>query len=154
MGQKWQARRQPHPRTAVYAEHRPDYAHAALGARRSALGARRRALRAIHALPGSAEAMPLPDASVDAVHAGLADEISARLRRLCEQPGFAENFDARTGEGLRDRAHTWTAGAYLILAAAHEQRGQRISHGPETRSPGRAPERGMRARHHACPATP
>ncbi|MEV0353295.1 trehalase family glycosidase [Nonomuraea sp. NPDC050680] len=52
----------------------------------------------------------------------LADEISARFRALCEQSGFAENFDARTGEGLRDRAYTWTASAYLILAAAHERR--------------------------------
>jgi hypothetical protein len=53
----------------------------------------------------------------------LADEISARFRRLCERSGFAENFDARTGEGLRDRAYTWTASAYLILAAARERRG-------------------------------
>jgi glycogen debranching enzyme len=52
----------------------------------------------------------------------LADEISARFRALCEKSGFAENFDARTGEGLRDRAYTWTASAYLILAAAHERR--------------------------------
>ncbi|MEV4371852.1 hypothetical protein AB0J71_32610 [Nonomuraea sp. NPDC049637] len=58
-------------------------------------------------------------------HTALADEISARFRRLCEQSGFAENFDARTGEGLRDRAYTWTAAAYLILAGAHEQREQR-----------------------------
>ncbi|MFI6316754.1 amylo-alpha-1,6-glucosidase [Nonomuraea sp. NPDC050556] len=55
-------------------------------------------------------------------HPELADEISARFRALCERSGFAENFDARTGEGLRDRAYTWTASAYLILAAAHEQR--------------------------------
>ncbi|MEU7696020.1 hypothetical protein OHB01_28095 [Microbispora hainanensis] len=55
-------------------------------------------------------------------HAELADEISARFRGLCERSGFAENFDARTGEGLRDRAYTWTASAYLILAAAHERR--------------------------------
>jgi glycogen debranching enzyme len=46
----------------------------------------------------------------------LADEISARFRVLCEASGFAENFDAETGEGLRDRAYTWTAAAYLILA--------------------------------------
>jgi glycogen debranching enzyme len=52
----------------------------------------------------------------------LADEISARFRALCETSGFAENFDARTGEGLRDRAYTWTASAYLLLAAAHERR--------------------------------
>ena len=46
----------------------------------------------------------------------LADEISARFRRLCERSGFAENFDALTGEGLRDRAYTWTASVYLLLA--------------------------------------
>ncbi|WP_433087460.1 MGH1-like glycoside hydrolase domain-containing protein [Dactylosporangium sp. CA-052675] len=55
-------------------------------------------------------------------HAELADDISARFRALCEQSGFAENFDATTGAGLRDRAYTWTAGAYLILAAAHTER--------------------------------
>ncbi len=53
---------------------------------------------------------------------GLANEISARFRALCEKSGFAENFDARSGAGLRDRAYTWTASAYLILAAAHEDR--------------------------------
>ena len=46
----------------------------------------------------------------------LADEVSARFRRLCEAHGFAENFDALTGEGLRDRAYTWTASCYLLLA--------------------------------------
>ncbi|MGC4938790.1 amylo-alpha-1,6-glucosidase [Kribbella sp. DT2] len=46
----------------------------------------------------------------------LADEVSTRFRRLCERSGFAENFDALTGEGLRDRAYTWTASAYLLLA--------------------------------------
>ncbi|MEO3859486.1 trehalase family glycosidase [Acrocarpospora sp. B8E8] len=55
-------------------------------------------------------------------HTVLADEISARFRALCEKSGFAENFDARTGAGLRDRAYTWTASAYLILAAAHTRR--------------------------------
>ena len=47
----------------------------------------------------------------------LADEISVRFRRLCERSGFAENFDAVSGHGLRDRAYTWTAAVYLILAA-------------------------------------
>ncbi|MGX6600669.1 amylo-alpha-1,6-glucosidase [Micromonosporaceae bacterium Da 78-11] len=55
-------------------------------------------------------------------HPELADEISARFRALCERSGFAENFDAETGAGLRDRAYTWTAAAYLILAAAHTRR--------------------------------
>ncbi|MGW1712867.1 amylo-alpha-1,6-glucosidase [Streptomyces sp. NPDC002156] len=52
----------------------------------------------------------------------LADEISARFRALCETSGFAENFDALTGTGLRDRAYTWTASSYLLLAEAHELR--------------------------------
>jgi glycogen debranching enzyme len=52
----------------------------------------------------------------------LADEISARFRALCETSGFAENFDALTGTGLRDRAYTWTAAGYLLLAEAHELR--------------------------------
>ncbi|MEH1123102.1 amylo-alpha-1,6-glucosidase [Micromonospora sp. CPCC 206061] len=56
-------------------------------------------------------------------HTDLADEISHRFRTLCEKSGFAENFDAETGAGLRDRAYTWTASSYLILAAAHELRG-------------------------------
>ncbi|MEU4215772.1 MGH1-like glycoside hydrolase domain-containing protein [Actinoplanes sp. NPDC026623] len=55
-------------------------------------------------------------------HTALADEISHRFRALCEKSGFAENFDAETGTGLRDRAYTWTASSYLILAAAHEHR--------------------------------
>ena len=52
----------------------------------------------------------------------LADDISSRFRRLCETSGFAENFNADTGAGLRDRAYTWTAAVYLILAAADHQR--------------------------------
>jgi hypothetical protein len=55
-------------------------------------------------------------------HIDLADEISHRFRALCEKSGFAENFDAEAGTGLRDRAYTWTASSYLILAAAHERR--------------------------------
>jgi glycogen debranching enzyme len=58
-------------------------------------------------------------------HEGLADEISARFRALCEAHGFAENFDALTGTGLRDRAYTWTAASYLFLAEAHTRRGSR-----------------------------
>ncbi|MFJ3801018.1 amylo-alpha-1,6-glucosidase [Streptomyces sp. NPDC090088] len=55
-------------------------------------------------------------------HHRLADEISARFRVLCETHGFAENFDAVTGTGLRDRAYTWTAAGYLLLAEAHAHR--------------------------------
>lgn len=55
-------------------------------------------------------------------HTALADEVSHRFRTLCENSGFAENFDARTGAGQRDRAYTWTAGCYLILAEESERR--------------------------------
>ncbi|MET9867931.1 trehalase family glycosidase [Streptomyces sp. NPDC006386] len=55
-------------------------------------------------------------------HQRLADDISARFRALCETHGFAENFDALTGTGLRDRAYTWTASSYLLLARDHHLR--------------------------------
>jgi glycogen debranching enzyme len=55
-------------------------------------------------------------------HDRLADDISARFRALCETHGFAENFDALTGTGLRDRAYTWTASSYLLFAEAHVRR--------------------------------
>ncbi|KOV86259.1 glycogen debranching protein, partial [Streptomyces sp. NRRL WC-3618] len=58
-------------------------------------------------------------------HQRLADDISARFRALCEAHGFAENFDALTGTGLRDRAYTWTASSYLLLAEAHAHRDSR-----------------------------
>jgi glycogen debranching enzyme len=53
----------------------------------------------------------------------LADRVSESFRRLCERSGFAENFDAVTGEGLRDRAYSWTASAYLLLAGEAVARG-------------------------------
>lgn len=53
----------------------------------------------------------------------LADTVSERFRALCEFSGFAENFDAVTGEGLRDRAYSWTASAYLLLAGEAAARG-------------------------------
>ena len=52
----------------------------------------------------------------------LADTVSERFRALCEKSGFAENFDAVTGAGLRDRAYSWTASSYLLLAGEAEGR--------------------------------
>lgn len=52
----------------------------------------------------------------------LADTVSERFRALCEKSGFAENFDAVTGAGLRDRAYSWTASCYLLLAGEFEAR--------------------------------
>ncbi|MBB3157323.1 hypothetical protein FHS07_001007 [Microbacterium proteolyticum] len=67
--------------------------------------------------------MLLEDGLRRAGHVDLADDVSARFRRLCERGGFAENFDALTGEGLRDRAYTWTAAVYLILQREAVRRG-------------------------------
>jgi putative isomerase len=47
---------------------------------------------------------------------GLARSIARRFCNLCAAGGMAENFDALTGRGLRDRAYTWTASVFLILA--------------------------------------
>ncbi|MFF7645278.1 amylo-alpha-1,6-glucosidase [Streptomyces canus] len=65
-------------------------------------------------------------------HDRLANEISARFRALCEISGFAENFDALTGQGLRDRAYTWTASSYLLLARDHLRR---VDAGTDTVTP-------------------
>lgn len=46
----------------------------------------------------------------------LADEIAGRFRALCRRSGFAENFNALTGEPLRDPAYTWTASVFLLLS--------------------------------------
>ena len=55
-------------------------------------------------------------------------ELAADLRRrfcaLVTARGLAENYDALTGAPLRDRAFTWTASAFLLLAAELAQPGQ------------------------------
>ena len=139
----------------AYAEHRPDYAQAAvrwtlecapgrrvldLGAGTGkltvtlvALGAEviavepdpamltelRRGLPGVRALPGSAEAIPLPDASVDAVLAGNAmhwfdmDVAGPEIARVLEPDGILAGlwnvFDNRVG---------WVAGLERISGSA------------------------------------
>ena len=39
-----------------------------------------------------------------------------RFCRMVRKSGCAENFDALTGDGLRDRAYTWTSSVMLVLA--------------------------------------
>ncbi len=46
----------------------------------------------------------------------LARDVSRRFVDMVCQNGFAENFDALTGAGLRDLAYTWTASVALVLA--------------------------------------
>lgn len=45
----------------------------------------------------------------------LARSLALKFCDLCTENGFAENFDALTGAGLRDRAYSWTASVFLVL---------------------------------------
>jgi glycogen debranching enzyme len=46
----------------------------------------------------------------------LATDLKRRFCTMCARHGFAENFNAVSGKGLRDRAYTWTASVFLLLA--------------------------------------
>ena len=51
---------------------------------------------------------------------GYIPEAMSICERFCEMVkthGFAENFNALTGEGLRDKSFTWTASTFIHLAA-------------------------------------
>lgn len=52
-----------------------------------------------------------------------ARDIGMRFLRLIKEKGFAENFNAKTGEGLRDPSFTWTAGTFIYLAVKYLGRG-------------------------------
>src|SRR5690625_295854 len=45
----------------------------------------------------------------------FARELANRFCQMANEYGMAENYDAKTGEGLRDRAFTWTSSVFLIL---------------------------------------
>jgi glycogen debranching enzyme len=46
----------------------------------------------------------------------LAKKVREDFCQMAQQSGMYENFDAITGEGLRDPAYTWTSSVYLIFA--------------------------------------
>ncbi len=51
---------------------------------------------------------------------GKKDLVIETVRQFADMvnaSGFAENFDAMTGQGLRDRAYTWTASVFLTMAS-------------------------------------
>jgi glycogen debranching enzyme len=48
----------------------------------------------------------------------LAREVAEKFCSLASKSGMAENFDARSGRGLRDRAFAWTSAVYLVLTAS------------------------------------
>jgi putative isomerase len=49
-------------------------------------------------------------------HRDLAADITRKFCEMIRRSGMAENFDAVTGVGLRDRAYTWTSSIFFILA--------------------------------------
>jgi len=51
-----------------------------------------------------------------------AEELAERFILLCEENGLCENYNAVTGEGLRDKAFTWTASVYLMLKKEYYKR--------------------------------
>lgn len=53
----------------------------------------------------------------------LAAEVRRRFCHLVAEHGLAENYDALRGTPLRDRAFTWTASAFLWLAAVQSGNG-------------------------------
>jgi putative isomerase len=46
----------------------------------------------------------------------LANKVREDFCRMTQRSGMNENFNAITGEGLRDPAYTWTSSVYLIFA--------------------------------------
>jgi len=60
--------------------------------------------------------MLIVDGLKEAGEEALARDISRKFINMCAASGFAENFDALSGEGLRDRAYTWTSSIFMILA--------------------------------------
>jgi hypothetical protein len=53
----------------------------------------------------------------------LARDIARRFCSTVARGGMAENFDALSGDGLRDRAYTWTASIFLVLASEYASAG-------------------------------
>ena len=48
--------------------------------------------------------------------------IAERFCALAARNGMAENFDAKSGRGLRDKAFAWTSAAYVLLSASLHQK--------------------------------
>jgi glycogen debranching enzyme len=51
----------------------------------------------------------------------LARDLSQKFCSMASRSGMAENFNALTGEGLRDPDYTWTSSVFLILAHKYLQ---------------------------------
>ena len=45
----------------------------------------------------------------------FAQDLSRQFCAMVSRSGMAENFDALSGDGLRDRAYSWTSSVFLVL---------------------------------------
>lgn len=64
------------------------------------------------------------DGLLDGGEQALARTIAERFCRMCvRSPGFWENYDALTGQGLDCPGYTWTAAAFLLMAEWLHQAG-------------------------------
>nr|WP_227005310.1 hypothetical protein [Companilactobacillus paralimentarius] len=61
--------------------------------------------------------MIMYEALKDAGEIELAQKIADSFCKTVKTYGFAENFDAKTGVGLRDKSFSWTASAFLYFAS-------------------------------------
>jgi len=59
--------------------------------------------------------MLIVDGLARAGETAFARDVARRFCGMVARSGCAENFDALTGEGLCDRAYTWTASVFLLL---------------------------------------
>ncbi len=57
----------------------------------------------------------------DAGEKEFAQDAAARFAKLVGKTGFSENFDSVTGAGNRDRAFSWSASSFLIIAHRYLQ---------------------------------
>ena len=58
----------------------------------------------------------LVEGLLDVGETDLALHVAERFCEMVVKSGFSENFDALTGQGLRDGAYTWAASVFLILS--------------------------------------
>jgi putative isomerase len=46
----------------------------------------------------------------------LSDALKERFCIMAQKSGMGENFEAQTGDALRDPAYTWTSSVFLVFA--------------------------------------
>ncbi len=57
----------------------------------------------------------------DAGEHQISNDIKESYITMCEENGYAENFDALTGEGLSDKSFAWTAAVYKFFKETDEK---------------------------------